>query len=53
MDCSGLRGSLVNAVMKLGFHKMLGNYGVAAQLLASRIVISSRELVSRFVCFLL
>jgi hypothetical protein len=40
----------VNAVMNFGFHKMLGNYRVAAQLLASRVVLSSTELVS--VCVL-
>jgi hypothetical protein len=38
----------VNAVMNLltfGFHKMLRNYRVAAQLVASRVVLSSTELV--------
>jgi hypothetical protein len=33
--------ALVNSVMNLGFHKMLGNYRVAAQLVASRVVLSS------------
>jgi hypothetical protein len=31
--------------MDLGFHKMLGNYGVAAQLVASRVALSSIWLV--------
>jgi hypothetical protein len=36
---------LVNAVMKLRFHKMLGDYRVAAQLcVASGVVFSSTEL---------
>jgi hypothetical protein len=38
--------ALVNAVMKLRFNKMLGIYRVAAQLVASRAVLSSTELVS-------
>jgi hypothetical protein len=39
--------ALVNAVMNLwGSVKMLGNYREAAQLLASRVVLSSTELVS-------
>jgi hypothetical protein len=38
--------ALVNSVMNLRFHKMLGNYRVAAQLVASRVVLSSTELVS-------
>jgi hypothetical protein len=38
--------ALVNAVMTFGFHKMLGNYRVAGQLVASRVVLSSTELVS-------
>jgi hypothetical protein len=38
------RRALVNAVMR--FNKMLGNYRVAAQLVASRVVLSSTELVS-------
>jgi hypothetical protein len=33
--------ALVNAVMNFGFHKMLGNYRLAAQLVASRVVLSS------------
>jgi hypothetical protein len=33
--------ALVNAVMNFGFHKMLGNYRVAAQLVTSRAVLSS------------
>jgi hypothetical protein len=36
--------ALVNSVMNFGFHKMLGNYRVAAQLVASRAVLSSTEL---------
>jgi hypothetical protein len=32
--------ALVNAVMNLRVHKMLGNYRVAAQLVASRAVLS-------------
>jgi hypothetical protein len=35
--------ALVNSVMNLGFHKMLGNYRMAAQLVASRVVLSSTE----------
>jgi hypothetical protein len=40
--------ALVNSVMNLtfGFHKMLGIYRVAAQLVAFRVVFSSIELVS-------
>jgi hypothetical protein len=37
--------ALVKAVMNLRFHKMLGNYRVAAHLVASRVVLSSTELV--------
>jgi hypothetical protein len=37
---------LVNSVMNFGFHKMLGNYRVASQLVASRVVLSSIELVN-------
>jgi hypothetical protein len=37
--------ALVNSVMNLGFHKRLGNYRVATQLVASR-VIRSIELAS-------
>jgi hypothetical protein len=32
--------ALVNAVIVFGFHKMLGNYRVASQLVASRVVLS-------------
>jgi hypothetical protein len=32
-----------------GIHKMLGNYRVAAQLVASRVALSSKELVSYIV----
>jgi hypothetical protein len=32
--------ALVNSVMNFGFHKMQGNYRVAAQLVASRVVLS-------------
>jgi hypothetical protein len=38
--------TLVNAVMNLRVPQMLGNYGVAAQLVASRVIRSSTELVS-------
>jgi hypothetical protein len=38
--------ALVNAVMNFGFHKMLGNYRVAAQFVTSLVVFSSIELVS-------
>jgi hypothetical protein len=38
--------ALVNSVMKFRVHKMLGNYRVAAQLVASRVALSSTELVS-------
>jgi hypothetical protein len=38
--------ALVNGVMNLQVPKMLGNYRVAAQLLASQVVLSSTELVS-------
>jgi hypothetical protein len=37
--------ALVNSVMNLWFHKMLGIYQAAAQLEASRAVLSSTELV--------
>jgi hypothetical protein len=37
--------ALVNTVMTFGFYKMLGNYRVAAQLVASRVALSSTELV--------
>jgi hypothetical protein len=40
--------ALVNAVINLRVPKMLGNYRVAAQLVASRVVISSTELVSYY-----
>jgi hypothetical protein len=36
----------VNTVMNLGFHKMLANSLVTAQLAASQDVLSSMELVS-------
>jgi hypothetical protein len=38
--------ALVNSVMNLGFHKVLGIYRVAAQFVASRVVLGSTELVS-------
>jgi hypothetical protein len=41
-----VRRALVNSVMNLRCHKMLGNYRVAAQLVASRVVLSSTELVN-------
>jgi hypothetical protein len=42
----GASGGLVlNALMTLGFHKMQGGSRVAAQLVASRIMLSSIELV--------
>jgi hypothetical protein len=37
--------ALVNSVMNLRFHKMLGIYQAAAQLVATRVVLSSTELV--------
>jgi hypothetical protein len=40
--------AFVNEVMNLSLHKMLGNYRVASQLVASRVVLSSIELVSCF-----
>jgi hypothetical protein len=43
------RRALVNSVMNFGFHKMLENCRVAAQLVASRVVLSSTELVSQSV----
>jgi hypothetical protein len=39
-------GALVNAVMNLGFHKVLGNYRVASELVAFRVVLRSMKLVS-------
>jgi hypothetical protein len=38
--------ALVNSVMNFGFHKMLRNYRVAGGLVASRVALSSTELVS-------
>jgi hypothetical protein len=38
--------ALVSAVMNLRASKVLGNYRVASQLVASRVVLSSKELVS-------
>jgi hypothetical protein len=38
--------ALVNSVLNLRFHKMLGNYRIVAQLVASRVVLSSTEFVS-------
>jgi hypothetical protein len=38
--------ALVNSVMNLRVRKNAGNYQVAAQLVASRVVLSSTELVS-------
>jgi hypothetical protein len=35
--------ALVHVVMNLPVHKMLGNYQVAAQLVASRVMLSSTE----------
>jgi hypothetical protein len=43
--------ALVNSVMNLRFHKMLGNYLVDAQLMSSRVVLSSTGLVSLLVRF--
>jgi hypothetical protein len=37
--------ALVNAVETFGFHKMLGNYRVASQLAASRVLLSCIDLV--------
>jgi hypothetical protein len=41
--------AIVNEVMNFGFHKMLGNYEVATQLMASRVVLSSMELVIYYI----
>jgi hypothetical protein len=41
--------ALVNAIMDLWVPKMLGNYRVASQLVASRVVLSSIELVNYLV----
>jgi hypothetical protein len=38
--------ALVNTVLNFGFHKMLGNYRVASQLIVSQVVLSSIELVT-------
>jgi hypothetical protein len=38
--------ALVNEVTNFRFHKMLEVYGVAIQLVAPRVALSSRELVS-------
>jgi hypothetical protein len=46
VDWIGL--AFVNAVMNLGFHKILGNYLVASQQVASAVLFSSIELVSFF-----
>jgi hypothetical protein len=40
--------ALVNVVMNLWLHKMLGNYRVAAQLVASQVVLSSIELIIKY-----
>jgi hypothetical protein len=40
--------ALLNAVMNFVSHRMLGNYPIATQLMASRVVLSSVELVSQF-----
>jgi hypothetical protein len=38
--------ALVKAVWNFGFHKMLGNYRVASELVVSRVVLSPTELIS-------
>jgi hypothetical protein len=38
--------ALVNSVLNLGFHEMLGNYRVTCHIVASRVVLSSIEIVS-------
>jgi hypothetical protein len=38
--------ALLNAVMNFGFHKMLGNYCVAVELVAYLVTLSSSNLVS-------
>jgi hypothetical protein len=38
--------ALVNSVMNLRFHKMLGNYRVAARLVTSQEALSSTQLVT-------
>jgi hypothetical protein len=38
--------ALVNSVLNLRFHKLLGNYRVSKQLGISRVVLGSIELVS-------
>jgi hypothetical protein len=37
------REAVVNAIVNLRFNKLLGHYGVATQLVVSRVVISSIE----------
>jgi hypothetical protein len=39
--------ALLNAVVTVGFYKMLENYRVASQLMGSRVVLSSIELVHK------
>jgi hypothetical protein len=47
LDEDGDRMSaLANSDSTFGFHKMLGNYRVASQLVTSRVVLSSMELIS-------
>jgi hypothetical protein len=52
VDCIGLAQrryrwrALVNAVKNLGFHKKVGNYREAAQVVAPRVVLTSKRLVS-------
>jgi hypothetical protein len=42
--------TLVKAVMNIRFHKMLGNYQMVAQFVASREELSCPDLVSRNIC---
>jgi hypothetical protein len=42
---------LVNVVINFRFHKMLGNYQVTTQLVASQVMLSSIELINYLWCF--
>jgi hypothetical protein len=45
--------ALVNVVMNLGFHKMLGNYQVATQLTAFQVVLSCIKILLLLLLLLL
>jgi hypothetical protein len=47
VDWIGVAQDRDNAIMNFGFHKMLGSYRVAIQLVASQVVLSSTELVGQ------